>query len=589
MFSSRTNHTTGTRRQRRGLRGATAMLAACLLIASCSDSDDDSATSDDTSTEATSQTLGRSSASGGQVSSDGSSGHVDSEDEASGGLVSDDAASATFDRALDEDTQDALSTTIPAEAPERIDRPERDTPQEPENTTFRDYGVNPFTDTSDDALSTFALDVDTASFTLARQWLDEGLLPDPASVRVEEFINFYDQDYRPPRDDTFAVYADGAPHPFIDDDTYLLRIGIAAEQISDRARDDANITLVVDVSGSMNSGAKLETVKGAFHVLVDELDGDDRVAIVAYNQDAWVVLDPTWVNDAETIHRSIDRLAAGGNTNAEAGLALGYDVANNMFGRNDTNRVLLASDGVANVGNTSAGGILERISEDSTRGIGLVAVGVGIEDYNDVLLEQLANQGNGIYAYVDSQDEAERLFARELVGTLQTVAEDAKVQVEFDDRNLVAYRLIGFENRDIADQDFRDDSVDAGEVGSGHTVTALYEVELARGVVPGDGERLATVNLRWNEPGGRRAQEIDGLITTDLISRDHRDASARFRLTATVATFAEILRDSRYVRGLEPSDLLEEAVEVADLLGRDGDVQDLIGLIDSADRLSRRR
>ncbi|MFT7647381.1 MAG: Ca-activated chloride channel family protein [Candidatus Poriferisodalaceae bacterium] len=391
-----------------------------------------------------------------QINTDERANPADDESSVGGGLTQDALDSRTM--AEDEMAQEESGHPADHDGPERIDRPgvtERDE-VEPD-AQFQDYGVNPFVVTAVDALSTFAMDVDTASYTLARNWLLNGSLPDPAGVRVEEFVNYFDQDYQNPTRDTFAVYADGAPHPFINDDTYLLRIGIAARDVSERQRDEANLTIVVDVSDSMNADGQFDTVVESLEILVHELGPDDTISIISYSDNPKVVLEPTDVRDLDEIADAIGRLRTGGSTNAEAGLNLGFDIADEMFERDTNNKVILISDGVANVGNTTAGGIFERISESSRRGIDLVAIGVGIANYNDVLLEQLANQGDGFYAYVDSSSEAERIFATDLVATLQVVAEESKIQVEFDDRNVVEYRLLGFENRDIADEDFRND------------------------------------------------------------------------------------------------------------------------------------
>ena len=263
----------------------------------------------------------------------------------------------------------------------------------------------------------------------------------------------------------------------------------------------------------------------------------------------------------DTIIDAIWRLQAGGSTNAEAGLATGYDMADGSYQRDAVNRVILLSDGVANVGNTGPGSILEEIGEQARRGIDLVTIGVGISTYNDVLLEQLADQGDGWYAYVDTTDEAERLFRDQLTQSLETVARDVKVQVEFDPEYVEEYRLIGFENRDIHDDDFRDDTVDAGEINAGHTVTALYEVALTRDAYRSD-VAFATVNLRWTDAESGRTEEIGGDVTAALLADRFGQASADFQLVTSVAAYAEVLRDSRYVRGLDLDDLVAE-VEVA--------------------------
>jgi len=434
-------------------------------------------------------------------------------------------------------------------------------PDEPADTNFEDYGANPFEDPLDDSLSTFAVDVDTGSYTLMRAWLNDGYLPDPDSVRVEEYINYFDGGYPAPEDSTFAIYADGGPTPYWDASNDILRIGVKAREVSDRQRQDLNLTLVVDVSGSMGDENKLEMVQDALAVLIEELDRLDTVGIVAYNTSARVVLEPTSVDDADDIIDAIYALSAGGTTNAEAGLELGYELADDSYQRDAMNRVVLLSDGVANVGNTGPGSILEEIGERALDGIDLVTIGVGISTYNDVLLEQLADKGNGWYAYVDTQAEAERLFREQLTMSLETVARDVKVQVEFDPEYVEGYRLIGFENRAIADDDFRDDSVDAGEINAGHTVTALYELELTRDAYRTDAP-LATVYLRWIDAETGRTDEIEGDISSVLLADRFEETSAEFQLVSSVAAYAEVLRNSRWVRGLDLTDVLDELEEL---------------------------
>jgi len=427
----------------------------------------------------------------------------------------------------------------------------------PADTRFEDYGANPFEDPIEDSLSTFAVDVDTGSYTLMRAWINDGYLPDPDSVRVEEYVNYFDGGYPAPEDSTFAIYADGGPTPYWDAANDILRIGIKAREVSERQRQDMNLTLVVDVSGSMGDQNKLEMVQDALAVLVDELDRYDTVGIVAYNTSAHVVLDPTSVADADEILDAIYALDAGGSTNAEAGLKLGYDMADDSYQRDAVNRVVLLSDGVANVGNTGPGSILEEIGERATEGIDLVTIGVGISTYNDVLLEQLADQGNGWYAYVDTRDEAERLFRDQLTTSLETVARDVKVQVEFDPEYVEGYRLIGFENRAISDDDFRDDRVDAGEINAGHSVTALYELELTRDAYRTD-DPFATVYLRWEDEATGRIEEIQGDIDSGLLMDRFDETSPEFQLLSSVAAYAEVLRGSRWVRGLDLEDIADE-------------------------------
>jgi Mg-chelatase subunit ChlD len=295
---------------------------------------------------------------------------------------------------------------------------------------FEPTGVNPFIDTEDDNLSTFGLDVDTGSYTVARRYLEDGNLPPAAAIRVEEFINYFDYGDPAPRRGDFAIAMEGAPSPFADGPRYqLLRFGITARDVSPRERRPATLIFVVDTSGSMEHGDRIGLVKRALTLLLDELGREDRVGLVEYSTRARVLLEPT--RDKLEVERALRRLVPHGSTNAEEGLLLGYELADEYFRRGGINRVILCSDGVANVGRTGPDSILERIEREAGRGIEITTVGFGMGNYNDLLMEQLADRGNGRYAYVDNLQEAQRIFVEDLTGTLQTVARDAKAQVEF--------------------------------------------------------------------------------------------------------------------------------------------------------------
>ena len=351
------------------------------------------------------------------------------------------------------------------------------------------------------------MDVDTASYTIAQRYVADGNIPDPASIRVEEWVNAFDQGYPAPEDATFAVTVDGAPTPFANQGHVLLRIGIKARESTEKTRPNAALTFVIDTSGSMGTGGRLELVKDSLRKLVHGLGQGDSIAVVTFGDDARVVLPPTRATDEKTILAAIDALEPGGSTNLEAGLRLGYSLAREAhLGDGGIDRVILASDGVANVGLTDATGILGQIRDDAATGIELVSVGVGMGNYNDALLEQLADQGDGFYAYVNDLAEARRLFTEDLTGTLQSVALDAKVQVAFDPEAVATYRLIGYENRAVPDGQFRDPSVDAGAIGAGHSVTALYDLTLNG--VPSRDAKLGTVRLRWTEPGASQESSL---------------------------------------------------------------------------------
>jgi Ca-activated chloride channel family protein len=454
-----------------------------------------------------------------------------------------------------------------------------------DGVTFEDPGINPFVDPNRDRESTFGLDVDTASYTVARRFISDGNLPDPSSVRVEEFVNFFDQGYDAPEDDAFAIHIDGGPSPFLAADEVLLRIGLKARDTADRSRPQASLTFVIDVSGSMAREDRLGLVKQSLALLVDELRPDDGVGIVVYGSEARVVLEPTAARHRAAILDAIDSLEPEGSTNAEAGLVLGYEMARGALREGGINRVVLASDGVANVGATDAETILRQIRDDAESGIQLVSVGVGMGNFNDALLEQLADDGDGFYAYVDDLDEARRLFVEDLTGTLQSVALDARVQVEFDRDAVEAYRLVGFENRAIGDEDFRDRNVDAGAIGAGHEVTALYALRLS-GEHGADG-RLGTVSLRWTDPGSGRADELARDVRSTDLAGSFQATDPAFQLDALVAAAAEWFRGSRWGQAYELSDVLEVAEAVSADLPQTDEVHGFLELLEAAARLER--
>jgi len=454
--------------------------------------------------------------------------------------------------------------------------------RQPTDTFFEDYGVNPFIDTEDDNLSTFALDVDTGSYTIMRNYLKDGLTVPPDSVRVEEYINYFEQNYpNPPAHQAFSISMDGAPSPFTQTERYqMLRIGVQGYQVPDYERKDASLTFVIDVSGSMDMDNRLELVKRSLELLVEQLDRNDSVSIVVYGTNARVILDPTPGSKKNRILSAIYSLQPEGATNAEAGIRLGYKLAMRAYNPNGINRVILCSDGVANVGNTEADVILDEIRGHVEEGITMTTIGFGMDNYNDVLMEQLADNGDGFYAYVDDMREAKRLFIDNLTSTLQTIAMDAKIQVDFNPEVVSRYRLVGFENRAIADEDFRNNSVDAGEIGAGHSVTALYEVKL----YPEAYGNIATIFLRWQDPDTRQVVELSKDFRVSDLERSFERADPYFQRTVIVAEFAEILKESYWAEDSSIGDVYHEAVRISDFFGRDEDTAELLELMRRAGR-----
>ncbi len=449
---------------------------------------------------------------------------------------------------------------------------------------FEHTGVNPFVDTEDDHLSTFGLDVDTGSFTVARRYLRDGNMPPRAAIRVEEFVNTFDYGDEPPRKADFRLIVEGAPSAFASSErTYTLRLAVKAREVDAADRPPVVLVFCVDVSGSMNRENRLGLVKKALYELLENLRRDDHVGLVVYGTTGRVLLKPT--TDHEAIRRAIEGLSAGGSTNAEEGLVLAYDLLSDGDADGRIRRVILCSDGVANVGRTGPDSILERIRREAGEGIELTTVGFGMGNYNDTLMEQLADTGNGRYAYVDQLDEARRIFVEELTGTLLTLGHDAKAQVEFDPDVVSRWRLLGYENRDIADHLFRDPSVDAGEIGAGHTVTALYEVKLLPKV--GRRDRVATLRLRYRPMGETREIELDETLRVSHLAKSWDDASPALKLASSVAEFAEILKGAYWAKDGDLDDVLRQVRRLqAEGFEGDGRVAELGAMVSEARRLT---
>jgi Ca-activated chloride channel homolog len=461
---------------------------------------------------------------------------------------------------------DALPVPAPA--------PTEPAPFASENDPLLPPAANPFTATADDPLSTFALDVDTGSYSLARATLRNGALPDPSQIRIEEFVNAIDQQYpSPPSGEVFSITADSTVWPYSEGaGRHLVRIGMASEQVAGERR-PAALTFVVDTSGSMAEAGRLALVRDSLDLLVDNLRPDDTVALVTYSDDAEVILPPTPAAQAHVIQGAISELTPDGSTNLASGLDLGYQLARRTLREGGINRVILASDGIANTGLTDGGAILETIRADAELGVEMVTVGVGVGDFNDALMEQLADEGDGFYAYIDTLEEAQQLFSTDLTSTLQTVAREARVQVEFDPTVVAGYRLLGFENRDLPDEQFRDDQRDAGEVGAGHQVTALYEVQLT-----GSRGRLGTTRLRWQDPETGEVHEIARDVDATLAGAKYTAADPMLQLDGLVAAWASAMRGDGMVRA-DPRTLAGDAARVADIVGtaQAAEIAELIG------------
>ncbi len=405
-----------------------------------------------------------------------------------------------------------------------------------------DYGTNPFIDTDDDQLSTFGADVSTGSYSLVRNYVNHQDLPPKDAVRVEEFVNYFKHEFPAPDNKIFAVYTESMPSN-ISKNCKLVKISLKGKEIKAENRKPANLTFVIDISGSMGIENRLGLVKKTMLLLTKELKSGDRVGIVTYGSHAQIVLKHT--SDKEKIENAVQGLFSEGSTNAEAGLWKGYQLAADEFENSAINRVILCTDGVVNNGETSSDGLLKMIEKFKNKGITLTACGFGMGNYNDVLIEQLATKGDGTYYYIDDIKEAKRVFIEQLTGTLQVIAKDVKIQVEFDKETVSRYRLIGYEKRDIKDTDFRNDKVDAGEIGSGHSVTAFYEVKLKNE----QAQSIGKIAIRYKSPDGKQVDEFsETLILRGSVNAQNE---AHLKFLSNVVLYAEIMRESYWVKRRE--------------------------------------
>ncbi|MDP6636608.1 MAG: VWA domain-containing protein, partial [Phycisphaerae bacterium] len=381
---------------------------------------------------------------------------------------------------------------------------------------------NAFKLVADHPLSTFSTDVDTASYANVRRFLAHNQLPPPGAVRIEEMINYFTYSYDQPTSRSphpFAVHAEAASCPW-EPKHRLVRIALKGRELDPAKRPPSNLVFLLDVSGSMGSHNKLPLVKAAMKMLVEQLGEGDRVAIVVYAGASGLVLDSTSCDRKERIISALDKLQAGGSTNGGAGIELAYSVAISNFIKGGTNRVILATDGDFNIGTTNNSELIRLIEKKASSGVFLSVLGFGMGNYKDGRMEKLADKGNGNYAYIDTESEARKVLVREMCGTLVTIAKDVKIQVEFNPAEVTAYRLIGYENRILNKEDFNNDKKDAGDIGAGHTVTALYQIVPAgqKVNVPGvdklkyssnttpsaaaDSGEMMTVKLRYKKPDG---------------------------------------------------------------------------------------
>jgi Ca-activated chloride channel family protein len=466
----------------------------------------------------------------------------------------------------------SLGYSLPAQEFDRTDRYGGiRAPSGEFNTAAYDHILeNPFLDTKTNPLSTFSIDVDTASYSNVRRFINEGSLPPKDAVRVEEMINYFTYDYAQPTDEKpFAVHVDLASCPW-EASHRLVRIGLKGKEIATEKRGPSNLVFLLDVSGSMTPPERLPLIKQSMRLLVEKLTENDRVAIVVYAGASGLALPSTPGNEKEKILSALESLEPGGSTNGAEGIQLAYKIAADNFIKGGVNRVILATDGDFNVGVTSQGNLIRLIEEKAKTGVFLTVLGVGTDNLKDSTMQKLADKGNGNYAYLDSLDEARKVLVQQMNGTLVTIAKDVKIQVEFNPARVASYRLIGYEKRMLRKEDFNNDKVDAGEIGAGHTVTALYEVvpvgasaNSASSVPPVDPlkyqpnestksaaqseaatDEMLTVKLRYKKPDGDKSELIERPVTDSNAA--FASTSPDFKFAAAVAEFGMILRDSEH-------------------------------------------
>jgi Ca-activated chloride channel family protein len=440
-----------------------------------------------------------------------------------------------------------------------------------ETESYAEINENGFINAKTSPLSTFSADVDTASYSNVRRMLmTQGKMPPKDSVRTEEMINYFSYNYKKPKKENgkFGFDFEMGDSPW-NKKNKILRIGIQGENLKENKKPQSNLTFLIDVSGSMDSANKLPLLKESFKKLVNNLDAEDKVSIVVYAGSAGVVLEPTSGKDKNKIIEALDKLSAGGSTAGGAGIKKAYDLAAENLVKNGNNRVILATDGDFNIGTTSGAELEDIIVSYKNKNIYLTILGFGMGNYKDDTMERLSNKGNGNYFYIDDIREADKVFTQGLMGTLYTIAKDVKIQIEFNPAVVKEYRLIGYENRKLNNEDFKNDKKDAGDIGSGHQVTVLYEL------VPKDGDsetdvdklayqdiklknssEIATFKLRYKEPDGEKSRELKEVLKPDIYRKKNTED---FNFAVSVAEFGMLLRDSEYKGSIKYSDVLKLA------------------------------
>lgn len=414
-------------------------------------------------------------------------------------------------------------------------------------------------------LSTFSIDVDTGSYANSRSYLNMGKLPPADAIREEAFINYFDYQYQVPESKAqpFSLNSEISTAPW-DSQRHLLRIAMKGYDIPASQRKPSNLVFLVDVSGSMNEANKLPLLVRSLSLLTANLTEQDSVSLVTYAGNSSVVLKPTKGNQQQAILNALKSLTSGGGTHGESGIRLAYQQAKSAYIKDGVNRIILATDGDFNVGTTSIDALKQLVEKEKDNGISLTTLGFGRGNYNDAMMEQLANIGDGNHAYIDTLHEAKKVLSRQMSGTLQSIASDVKIQIEFNPNAVKEYRLIGYQNRLLKDEDFNNDAVDAGEIGAGHTVTALYELTLAENTGQVDNlkyqqnavlthsypEELAEIKVRYKLPGEKSSQRTAVTVKREQLKSDFSNTSSDFQFASAVAAFAQKLKDNKHLDGL---------------------------------------
>jgi Ca-activated chloride channel family protein len=459
---------------------------------------------------------------------------------------------------------------VPTEVPETLDLEMPENSAREENTeSYAEVKENAFESPTQSPLSTFSIDVDNASYTNIRRFINNGQKIPKDAVRVEEMVNFFKYTYPQPNNEhPFSINTEFSQCPW-NENHKLLKIGLQGKNIPMTNLPSSNLVFLIDVSGSMNDENKLPLLKESMKILVRELREKDKVSIVVYAGSSGVVLEPTSGNEKEKIMDAFDDLEAGGSTAGGEGIELAYKLAQKNFIKGGNNRVVIATDGDFNVGASSDKEMEDLIEEKRKSGVFLTVLGYGMGNYKDSKMEILANKGNGNYAYIDNIQEANRFLGKEFKGSMFAIAKDVKIQIEFNPKHVQAYRLIGYENRMLKAEDFKNDAIDAGELGSGHTVTALYEI-IPIGVestyIPSDlkytktkkeianyDDELATIKFRYKKPDGEKSIEMIKTIDNKYVALDK--SSADFKFSTAVAWFGLKLRESKLISNTSQSEI----------------------------------